>query len=239
MVSGQPKMPMPSSGSLILPSSFFSVADLRVHDWLDERINQRAEDGNGSQTHIDEASDADADEHETVHVLVHDPVDGRAEAGRPVPDAGDAAVDEVQQRRDEQGCSRRVGVAQGVKGAGGNPEKERQQRDLVRRQAQPGKCPGRRVDAMDQVVTVFSQVSRLLLREELLKPLLLKICQGADLLQSGGQREILFRWLICAGPAMPVRRPGGRFGALLRLGDYRHRLCGVAGAEYEIGYQQE
>jgi hypothetical protein len=78
--------------------------------------------------------------------------------GRLLVDAGHAAVDEVQQRRDEQRDRRRVGLPEPVKRGGAGAENDREQRDLVRCQAQPGEDPGKRVDAVDQVIAVLGQV---------------------------------------------------------------------------------
>ena len=81
--------------------------------------------------------ESDPEQDRGVDVLVHDPVEDRAEAGVAVGQAGHDAVREVEHGRREEEEGAEEEVARREERGAGEAEEEREERELVRRQAQP------------------------------------------------------------------------------------------------------
>src|SRR5208283_2637046 len=125
-----------------LAFDFLPVPDLRVDDRLDERVHQRTGDRKADNGQISSPGDRqdtaydcdpgkpDTQEHQRIHVLVDDPVKDRTEVGVGVGTACDTAVDQIEERGEEQQQA---------------PGKER---TLVWRDTAPDKNPGNRLQVL-------------------------------------------------------------------------------------------
>ena len=81
-------------------------------------------------------------------VLAHDPVEDRAEAGVAVGQSGHGSVREVEHGRSEEEEGSEEEVTRGEERGAGEAEEEGEERELVRRQAQPGEAVQKWLDVL-------------------------------------------------------------------------------------------